>query len=611
MTLHGVERTQNANAAHTGPILILLILGLVLGGLVSVPQGVEAAPATVTFTSTADFDGGTKSDPADGNYGVETVTDNGGVTAGSFELASGEGDEMTYADADADTFKWTGKASGTPTINTRDIAGGVLRLNGTRPTGAGNYRTLGVTSDFTLSGTIDVRAASTYVAISAAGTTWTWLGIGNEAVSDCQATGTEDGVWIRLASRNSLQTWSCVNGVLTQVGTSTTITATSFICYRIAGSSGAWTTYYQTTAGCAGAWTQDETPTTTVSGNLYVTLSTGVNTATAPYTWEYSMDSYVLASGTVNAGGYRTTGAWTSATQAAISGEYVSSATLTFSGVSSTYYIDQVRILDSGGAALATDGTDRTSGTSSVSIFEYAPFLADVAWRVEVTLAGDGAGTPVLESVQVDSSANPVPPDSGGAGSPRLRLRCSYWVAVLTCTDETSYRGYRNLSHIEVSVDGRAAVRAPPGGTVALALPLDVRKLEGDVVVRLTVVFSGGGRPSSAWVYHLDNLPVWTLGGVLVVLALGAAVASLRGRAGRAVRYERLVSVPYRGAKIEEYPPGWRTYRVRKPDAYGRVASRRRGNLIVVYGLRPATDAERGRSRLRWVGEIVEVREKV
>lgn len=74
------------------------------------------------FTTTADFNVGTKGQPspADGNYGVETITDNPGISANQIELASIKGDSFTLADSDANTWKWDLQSIGA-TVASRQI----------------------------------------------------------------------------------------------------------------------------------------------------------------------------------------------------------------------------------------------------------------------------------------------------------------------------------------------------------------------------------------------------------------------------------------------------------------------------------------------------------
>src|SRR3990172_3892887 len=55
----------------------------------------SAQAATITFTSTADFDAGTKGPTVNGNLGIETITDNPGMAANAFELGNLKGDAYT------------------------------------------------------------------------------------------------------------------------------------------------------------------------------------------------------------------------------------------------------------------------------------------------------------------------------------------------------------------------------------------------------------------------------------------------------------------------------------------------------------------------------------
>ena len=102
-----------------------MCLPLMIAILVFFTGTVQAA--TITFTSTADFDAGTKGPTASGNLGVETVTDNPGMAANAFMLGNLKGDAYNTADADADTAKWD-LTTGNAEIVVRNIAGGVLSV---------------------------------------------------------------------------------------------------------------------------------------------------------------------------------------------------------------------------------------------------------------------------------------------------------------------------------------------------------------------------------------------------------------------------------------------------------------------------------------------------
>src|SRR3990172_104979 len=65
----------------------------IVAGLFVLPS--PASGQSATFTTTADFDAGTKNVPGDGNYGVETRTDNLAVPADQLELASVRGASFT------------------------------------------------------------------------------------------------------------------------------------------------------------------------------------------------------------------------------------------------------------------------------------------------------------------------------------------------------------------------------------------------------------------------------------------------------------------------------------------------------------------------------------
>lgn len=360
-----------------------------------------SADDTVTFTTTANFDAGTKSSSV-GNYETETVTDNPGVPADAFELGSVKGDSFTFVDLDADTFKWDLVAFGAPTVNERQIIAGALNIQVTKDA----YADAGVASHTSYSGTMDVHVKSHFI-VGTAQTHFPWFGLSNEQVADCQATGTVDGIWIRFSTLFLVQTWSCINGALALIGDGTEISPTNDICLRIAGQSGAWTTYYSTSPTCA-SWTVEESPTTAITGNLFSTMSVGVNVGVSSNA-KYQFDDYSVLSGTVNAGGFRATGNWQSAAQIPTV-ERFDEITVMYSGASASNFITAVSLIDGSGSYVFIDNTDVTSGTSRT----YAVGQAEITglWTVQVNLTGSGSGTVTISEIQVTTIIPVAPVDT-------------------------------------------------------------------------------------------------------------------------------------------------------------------------------------------------------
>lgn len=114
MKFHGVGRWVWKRGLLSIPlplIVLLLLSGTVQAG-------------TITWTTTADFNAGTKSSSG-GNFEIETNTDNLGISSDAFELGSQKGDSFTFADADGDTLKWN-LAAGGGGCASRSIAAGIF-----------------------------------------------------------------------------------------------------------------------------------------------------------------------------------------------------------------------------------------------------------------------------------------------------------------------------------------------------------------------------------------------------------------------------------------------------------------------------------------------------
>jgi hypothetical protein len=339
--------------------------------------------------------GGFVPNPALGSeFGVETSTDDAMVPTGQFGLASGKGDTFSESDSDANTTRWNGFSRSALRCAIDDITGGVLRTLITN----GGSSECGVSSTFPISGNWDVRVKADTIA---AGSNWQRDLCVYSIPGECSNTAgallaTQHGFFYRDLTPNVFSAFNVSGGTVTQVGTNTAHTADP-IWLRIARSSNTFTFYYSDDGS---AWTQDEQ---FVRGDApstyYVSIVSVVNGVTDG---QVDFDDYTLAAGTVDAPGYRASGSWTSPVFQAGKLEGI---TLAHSGLSGTAYIDAVEVLDAG-AVVETFPTDITSGTST----SLTPAIAlRETPQIRVTLAGNGAGTPVLESIEVAV-------DTGGLG---------------------------------------------------------------------------------------------------------------------------------------------------------------------------------------------------
>jgi hypothetical protein len=304
------------------------------------------------------------------------------------ELGSLKGDSFTVSNSDAKTLKWDIFEVLQCADATHAIASGVLTL--ATVTAEGNCRSSVQTSS-TISGDFDLRVKIDI--ITDTGVTSHFLDIFNAKNNRCSSTA--DGVFF-LNQDGILQTHKCVNGGTTQVGTNTAF-ATDPFWFRVVRLTNTYTTYYSMDGS---AWTQDETFTDAgVAGAMYIHLE---EAAAVSGTAVSNYDDFHLASGTVDAGGYRTSGSWTSPSLSFGGSQRIQRMTLDYSGASATGYVDSISVTDAAGTALFTDSLDLTSGTTrTYDIPDLGPSVVGDT-RFRVVLAGDGSATPVLEAITVE-----------------------------------------------------------------------------------------------------------------------------------------------------------------------------------------------------------------
>ncbi len=399
--------------------------------------------------------GGFASSPAPTRY-LETVTDNPNVASGAVQLEGATADLFAIADSDGDTFKWDPIASAGCTNGviaatvSRSIAGGVLSVSdvsGTNACRAGVRLAVSVTGDWDFRIRLDRGA-------SGVGRIWEMHVINDPRVVYCADSGTADGILYQAPAESSIiNAFTCVNGAFAQVGTNTAEPGDPQY-YRLTRSTNTFTWYYSADGS---SWTQDEQTTNAGIANpvyFLLTLFAGTPSGTTT-TGDY--DNFLLASGTLAQGGYRRSGTWTSPTTV-LADRTITTITLGHSALSSTAYIDRVDVLVN--SVIVWSSTDDvTSGTQTV-LSPNQDVTGDVA--VRVTLASNGASTPVLEDVafsheEVLAGGNPF--------VPRIFPAFGYTVhgSEVTFHDRTTYEGVNRLVYAWSFGDGTTATdtRAP------------------------------------------------------------------------------------------------------------------------------------------------------
>jgi len=262
-----------------------------------------------------------------------------------------------------------------------------------------------------------------------------------------------DGVHLRNLVGTIVQVWSVVNSVFTQRGTNTNpLCGDGQFWHRVARTGTSWTTYFS----CNGStWTTDETFTFSTTNALYPIFEFFRNgPAEAGGTTDF--DSWQMTTGTPDSGGFRASGDWISTSFTVPAAQRVSQIELTHSSLSATAYIDQLDIRDSGGAVLESFTTDITSGTSTVLT---PSGNRNGILTVRVFLAGNGAGTPVLEAVAITYGALPSTAEGGVPVSP-VSVRCgSRWPSMEVLCIGSVNQDWRSavggISRFSWYVDGR------------------------------------------------------------------------------------------------------------------------------------------------------------
>ena len=344
-----------------------------------------------------------------GTYGAETTTDDPQISAGAMELASGKGDAFALADSDSYTTRWhigryrSGTDGKTEITDIATTQAGALYLSTT--TGSGGTDAFGVISEFTFTGDFDVQ--ETGERIAADSSVYLYMAIWNEDVLSYSTSGTVDGVMYEQFWQSGsggdrrFTAYKVTNGAPTSVGAMTQFTgANSFDRNMRITRVGSTITWYYNATGSS-SWTQDETTSFSFSGSSHVSMWVTAN-PTRNVRWRIL--TVALPTVTLDAGGYRTSGSWTSPPIAADWDEAVTSITLQHSNLTADTPIDKIEVLRDF-QVIETYDTNLTSGSETILSFNAA---GGGYMQVRVTLAGNGSASPTLESVQMTIGARDV-----------------------------------------------------------------------------------------------------------------------------------------------------------------------------------------------------------
>ena len=362
-------------------------------------NGVWADPyttGTTTWTTTTDFDGGTKS-ASSGNYEVETATDNGGITANELVLGNMKGDMFNYADADGLTWKWEHLATpywglwsnfGTTDIDTTisDTYYTSCTRSGTSGGKAVNVKTQ-VTGDFDVRVTLnqtantasDNRVGMLFLVDSTAGS---WDG-----VELWKQEGTTDRIWARSYVANS-QTNNSYS------------TTDKTISLRIVRSGSTVTCYYDLAGGDSWTLLHTKTGFSTAAGDLH--MLNVVHGTNGTSTCEFS--NFKFNSVAFDSGAYRASGSWLSDayTYPAVTYKHADAVSITLDNASATEYVDKVELIDAAdGTTVLATSTDNiiTDGANIVANWDTDLWTISENLQVKVYLAGTGTDSVQIEGI--------------------------------------------------------------------------------------------------------------------------------------------------------------------------------------------------------------------
>lgn len=343
-----------------------------------------------TWTTTADFDGGTKSNSS-GNFEIETVTDNENNTANTIVLGNRRGDAFNFADADGLTWKWEEHANTTVAPAVRDIdttVNDALYIKQTMGTAGASHL---CTTD-TMSGDFDIR-----VNLLAA------FENGNQYVYHRFWISDNDQVYIVIrksaAGAYTLISTTIIGGV---AGSTTTASWTDYdLSFRITRVGDAVTTYYDLAGG--DSWTQHRAVASGFStdpGVYVVGVYHGVTNGSTYAT--YSSLRYDTATWTTAT--YRTSGNWKSNT--ITNSLLFGSIAITTTDCDANNYIDKIEILKSSDESVITtysgNITSNTTTTLTSADFDNGFGGTNINYKIKVYLHGDGTKGAELSDITIE-----------------------------------------------------------------------------------------------------------------------------------------------------------------------------------------------------------------
>ena len=354
-------------------------------------------------------------------WSVETTTDNPTVASGAFVLGNSYGDSFSYTRLNATSYKWLEKDTNLQGW-AHFIQSGALELkNENSNITPINYGSVNLQEALQTSSDFDLRVKGTVVSPAGVGGNWlAEFSVINQQTPSWNSGGcpTCTGLLIEAdpfaggAGKMTVYAFKVLNHATTLIGASHVVNKPD-VWLRIRWWTGN-TTFQPLYSQDGISWSSFGTSAFSPGASLYPILDFADGFRPD---WKY--DDFAITSGTLSDSPYRTSGSWTSPTQAT-AGEYPHRISIIASSLSATSYVDGIDILDAAANIVYSDATNFNAGTTTDYVIPYSEAVAN-AWSVRVNLAGDGSGTPVVESISVTTDSNPV---IGGIGKRGVHVYC-------------------------------------------------------------------------------------------------------------------------------------------------------------------------------------------
>jgi len=335
------------------------------------------------------LDWGLKSN-SEGNYEIETYTDNYDITDGQFELGNKYSDRFTFDDADGETWKWRAYdmwgCDGTAEITTNVI---VLRGDADEITNRGlkdvkleNGYDVQVYIDMT--GGISGEGMGFILQENEGGDDYAVIWIDNDGV----------GGWSWYYEVNDgVDNWGYDDGVLSQPNVGLRIERVAnggnydrYNFYIDHTSNGTWTLL-----GTVDATGYDGDQSVVLQGYGYSGRS-----------WSFPFNEFQINSGTlVNDGAnpYRTSGNWTTELYKMPKDCKIGTVKFTLSGASANNYINRTQLLDRNDVVKIDNPTNIT--TDGEKSFDLSTLNIDYDFKIKIYLLGNGAGSCAVSNISI------------------------------------------------------------------------------------------------------------------------------------------------------------------------------------------------------------------